>query len=145
MEAFLDQIDLRRLLTERLKNMGTITNIWKVRHLSLKGKISILKTLVLPQIQFLLAMIYVPDKILQQIEKILFAFLWNGKTAKIKKPTMIAPIIEGGMGISMIDIYSVHTATKCMWLNRLLNDTDAKWKTCMWSMLNTNPEMINKN
>ena len=60
----------------------------------------------------------------------------------MKKP-MIVPIIEGGMG--MIDIYSVHTAAKCIWLSRPLNDTDAKWKTCMWSMLNTNSEMISKN
>ena len=38
--------------SERIKNMQKLTNIWNCRNLSLKGKITILKTLVLPQIQF---------------------------------------------------------------------------------------------
>ena len=45
-------------LENRLKNMNTIINIWKSRSLSLKGKITIIKTLILPQINFLFSMIY---------------------------------------------------------------------------------------
>ena len=41
-------------LENRFKNMNTIINIWKSRSLSLKGKITIIKTLILPQINFLL-------------------------------------------------------------------------------------------
>lgn len=56
---------------------------------------------------------------------------------------MIVHIRERGMG--MIDIYSVHMAAKRMWIDRLLNHTEAKGKTCMWSMLNINIDMINTN
>ena len=84
-----------------------ITNIWYSRQLSLKGQVMILKTLVLSQIQFLLGMIYVPDKILLEIHTILFNFLWAGKPLKIKNSTIIALVNEGGLG--MIDIYAVHT------------------------------------
>ena len=73
-----------------------------------------LKTLILPQVQFLLGMIYVSEKTLMEIDKIFFKFLWNGKPAKIKETTIIAPICEGGLG--MIDIHAVHTAAKCSWL-----------------------------
>ena len=48
-------------LDERLKKLGTILNIWKSRSLSLKGKITIIKTLAIPQIQFLFNMIYIPE------------------------------------------------------------------------------------
>ena len=58
--------------SERIKNIQKLTNIWSGRLLSLKGKIMILKTLVLPQIQFLLGMIYVQEKILIEIDKIFF-------------------------------------------------------------------------
>ena len=39
---------------ERIKNIQKLTNIWSARHFSLKGKIMILKTLILTQVQFLL-------------------------------------------------------------------------------------------
>ena len=129
--------------SERIKNMKTLTNIWNCRQLSLKGKIMILKTLVLPQIQFLLGMIYVPDKILLEIDTILFNFLWTGKPSKIKKSTIIAPLAEGGLG--MIDIHAVHTAAKCSWLKRLFYQSDSKWKKSMWYMLNIDTKVLNKN
>ena len=128
---------------ERIKNIQQLTNIWSGRLLSLKGKIMILKTLVLPQIQFLLGMIYVQEKTLIEIDKIFFKFLWNGKPAKIKKTTIIAPVNEGGLG--MIDIHAVHAAAKCSWLKRLYNPIDAKWKKSMWHMLNVNENILNKN
>ena len=84
--------------------MNTITNIWRPRCLSLKGKITIIKTLIIPQIHFLFAMIYIPENILQKIDKILFDFLWSSKPAKIKRSTIIAPIEEGGLG--MVDVYT---------------------------------------
>ena len=79
--------------------MNTITNIWRSRHLSLKGKITIIKTLIVPQIHFLFAMICIPENSLQNIDKILFDFLWSSKPAKIKRNTIIAPVEEGGLGI----------------------------------------------
>ena len=50
-------------LEERIKNLSTVLNIWKSRNLSLKGKITIIKTLAIPQIQFLFNMIYIPDNV----------------------------------------------------------------------------------
>ena len=43
--------------------------------LSLKGKITIIKALVLPQILFLFNLIYVPNEILDQINKEFLNFL----------------------------------------------------------------------
>ena len=62
--------------------MNTIINIWKSRSLSLKGKITIIKTLILPQINLIFSMIHIPDQILKKIDKILFDYLWNSKPAK---------------------------------------------------------------
>ena len=97
-------------LENRLKNMNTIINIWKSRSLLLKGKITIIKTLILPQINFLFSMIHIPDQILKKLDKILFDYLWNSKPAKIKRLTIIAPVVEGGMG--MIDVYNIHHSSK---------------------------------
>ena len=45
----------------------------------------------------------------------------------------------------MVDVYSVHLASKCAWIRRLINNTKGKWKEAMWVMLNTNKVILNKN
>ena len=90
------QEEITRLnFEERLKNMETTINIWKGRNLSLKGKTVIIKTLIVPQVQFLFSMIYIDETILEKIEKLLFSYIWPGNVHKIKKNTFIAPIELG--------------------------------------------------
>jgi len=131
----------------RLKNMESMLTMWRSRNLSIKGKICIMKTSILSQIQFLFNMIYVPIETLKKIDKMLFNFLWNNKPAKIKRSTIIAPISEGGMG--MIDVYAVHDTAKVSWIRRLYNQTDAtgtsKWKNLFKMMINMNETKLNKN
>ena len=108
-------------IEDRLKSMETLINIWRSRNLSLKGKTTIIKTLILPQIQFLFSMIYIPENIIERIDKMLFNYLWDNKTPKIKKLTTIAAIEDGGIG--MIDVQEVHRAAKCGWIKRIHDNT----------------------
>ena len=112
----------KELLLERLKKLSTILKIWKSRSLSLKGKITILKTLAIPQIQFLFNMIYIPENIIKKIDNLIYNFLWNSKLPKIKKSTIIAPIPDGGL--SMVDTHSIHQSAKISWIKRLFDLTN---------------------
>ena len=123
--------------------MESIINMWKCRNLSLKGKICIIKTLILPQIQFLFSTLYIPHDYLNKIDKILFNFLWNGKISKIKRNSIISNINEGGL--NMVDVFTVHTTAKCMWIKRLLNTDNCKFKSIMFYMLGFPQHMFNKN
>ena len=127
---------------ERLKKMNTTLNIWISRNLSLLGKITIIKSLILPQISFMFALIYIPKSILEQIDKMLNNFLWNGKPAKIKKSTIIAPIEKGGL--RMPDVNAIHLASKINWYQRLNDDTNSKWKNTMLYMLNINKDLLHR-
>ena len=128
---------------ERIQKIDKLINIWKLRNLSLKGKITIIKTLLLPQIQFLFSMLYTPNNIIKQIDEKLFNFLWDNKPAKIKRDTIIAPIKDGGLG--MVDTYEVNTTAKCMWIKRLLCENQGNWKTLFRYMLNIQELELNKN
>ena len=139
-----NQEELLKLnIDERIKKLSTILNIWRSRHLSLKGKITIIKTLAIPQIQFLFNMIYIPENVIKKIDTIIYDFLWNSKPPKIKKSTIIAPINEGGLG--MVDTNSIHQSAKIGWIKRLFDPTKGKWKTLMLQMLNTTLQDLNKN
>ena len=109
---------------EKIKKMLQLTNIWKMRKLSLKGKVTIIKNLILPQIQFLFNMIYIPECVLKKIDEILFGFLWDHKPPKIKRTTIIQNIDNGGLG--MVDVYAVNKAAKCGWVKRLLDNNIKK-------------------
>ena len=102
---------------ERLNKMKVLTNIWSTRNLSLKGKVTIIKSLILSQVSFLFSVLFTPDQILNEINKILFSFLWGNKTAKVKKDTIIGNISDGGL--KMPDIISVHKTAKISWIKRL--------------------------
>ena len=139
-----ENLDTQNLnLTERLKGIVTLINIWKGRKLSLKGKVTILRTLILPQVQFLFSMITIPDSILKQLDKIFFEYLWDNKPAKIKRNTIIAPINQGGL--AMIDVYDIHSAAKCSWIRRMYDITNSKWKITFLYLLNIGKDILNKN
>ena len=59
------------------------------------------------------------NKILHEINDLLFDFLWNGKGDKIKRKVMINDLREGG--INMIDLISFNKALKTTWTNKYLD------------------------
>ena len=118
----------------RIEKIKTLLQIWSGRHLSLKGKITVLKTLVIPQISFLFSVLFVPLYILEDIDKLLLSFLWNKKTPKVKRETIIASIEDGGL--KMPDIFEINKTSKIMWIKRLSVEGTTKWKKLMLSFLN---------
>ena len=69
--------EIIELNINRITNIQTIVNIWRSKMLFLKGKITIIKTLIIPQVQFRFSMIFIPDNTLNKIDEMLFEFLWD--------------------------------------------------------------------
>ena len=93
---------------------------WKKRNLTPIGKITLIKTLVMAKLTYLL--INLPDPpatFLQEIDNLLTRFLWGGKINKIKKSTTYKSYDKGGL--KMYNIYSSLAAFKISWLKRLEN------------------------
>ena len=53
--------------------------MWRARQLTLKGKITVLKTLVLSQMYYIASILYVPDEIIDKINRMIYKFLWPKK------------------------------------------------------------------
>ena len=85
----------------RIKKINTILNIWRQRNLSLKGKITIITSLAASLLIYPCSTLVTPQSIIKEIDKMFYNFLWNGKTNKIAKNTIIRNIDEGGL--KMID------------------------------------------
>ena len=74
---------------EKLEKVKEILRCWKYRRLTLLGKITVIKALVVSQLVYLLSPLCSNYNVLNEINDLLYNFLWNGKGDKIKRKVMI--------------------------------------------------------
>ena len=117
----------------KLENMRKIMYMWMERDLSLKGKVTILKSLILPQILYVSSNLPVPEWFVNEAEHLMFRFLWDGKPDKIKRSVVINKIEDGGL--KMPDIECMIKAQKIMWATRLADNSTGSWKVYPASLL----------
>ena len=109
--------------TDRIKGLEQTLNSWEYRNLSLLGKICIVNTLGISKLIFLLSSLVSPSKKqMQQINNIIYNFIWNGKPDKIKRKVLSAPIDRGGA--KLVNVDCKNKSLKFAWIKRLTeNDT----------------------
>ena len=77
-------------------DMQRVLKIWKMRRLTLEGKIVIFKTIAISKIVFQAFITTVPKHIVNELKKIQKAFFWNNSSPKIKHETLCNDYKAGG-------------------------------------------------
>ena len=105
-------------ITEKVKN---VLEVWKLRGLSLMGKIQIVNTLIASLFVYKNAVLpKMCDTLVNGLKKIITEFVWNGKKAKIAWNTLTALKSDGGLGLA--DIACRDTAQKANWVFKLVKN-----------------------
>ena len=99
-------------------------NTWQWRNLTLYGKINIVKTIGISKLIYSASVLPVPDHYVQEIKKLIFNFIWAGKTPEIKRNTIIGEKKNGGL--KMCDFNIMEKALKITWVNRIQLKTNHK-------------------
>ena len=102
---------------ERIGKLKTVLNIWQQRTLTLKGKVVIVNSLALSQLQYLSSVLFVPGTVIDEVNNLIFKFLWP-KKAHVKKTVVTQEIHNGGL--KMPDYLCKVKASKISWVKRLL-------------------------
>ena len=121
---------------ERLKRIEQTINCWRMRNLSLIGKVCVIKTLVLPQLIYLFSVlcIRIPRSFYTELNSIFYKFIWNGGRDRVQRIVMCNDYKNAGL--KMIDPLTFATAQKMTWVKNLLDDNfDAPWKCLELSFL----------
>ena len=118
---------------DKMEKMQTLLNIWSSRQLSLKGKITVLKSLIMPHIIHIASVLFLQPNIIKDIDQMFQKFLWSNKKSMIAKNVLHQPINKGGL--KMINIDFMIRSIKIMWIKRLNNPCEAKWKHVSWNLL----------
>jgi hypothetical protein len=74
---------------ERIKNL---LDLWCLRKLTLKGKVLIVNTLIIPIMIYPCSVIHPPKWVITSFKNKILTFAWNGKPAKVKYTAMINEI-----------------------------------------------------
>ena len=118
---------------DKLTNIKKTILAWNLRNLTLDGKITVIKFLLLSKLTHLFTSLPAPPKeFLQELNTLLFRFIWNGKKDRIKRKTLIKPFAKGGR--AMIDLEIHIAALKLSWIRRQMTSLH-KWTKlfdCFW-------------
>ena len=87
--------------TSKIEKIEQILEKWNSRKLSLFGKVQIIKTFAISQFVLPATLLVVPDGIIEQIETLLYRFLW-GTRDKVRKINILKDVKHGGL--NMVDV-----------------------------------------
>ena len=94
-------------------------NSWSKRQLTPFGKITIIKSLLLPKLAHLfISLPKPPEKWMKNLEQVFFKFIWNDKTDKISRSQAVQDYPDGGL--KMVHLESYVKSLKVTWLRRIL-------------------------
>jgi hypothetical protein len=99
----IDDANREKNFKSRIEGMETLTKIWARRNLSMKGKLTIINSLLIPKLIYPCTILDVPDEIVQQASNVIRTFFWNWKRPKIKVDTLVRNIVKGGLKYPCID------------------------------------------
>ena len=111
----------------KINKIKQLLSIWKQRNLSLTGKVLIIKALAISQIIHLANLTPFPDDKISEIETILYEFIWNGQTDKVKRSLLIQSYEKGGQ--KMVNLKALITCQKLKWVKLYLNNHQCLWRS----------------
>ena len=117
-----------------VKSIFNVITLWRMRHLSLEGKITIFKSLALPKIVYLALLTIVPKSIIVELNEIQKKFLWSNKKCKIKHGTLCNDYNNGGT--RNVDFNLKVAPLKCSWIRRFYNECHHDWKIIPLNYIN---------
>ena len=117
-----------------ISNLQNVLKIWRMRNLTLEGKIIVFKTLASSKIVYLCYAPVVPKQIIEEIENIPKNFLWNHSVAKIKHSTLCNSFATGGL--KNVDINTKIASLQCSWIKQLYDDSFHEWQLIPLHLIN---------
>ena len=134
-----DARSIKENVLPKIENLKKVCATWYRRNLSLLGKITILKTFGISIFIIIIQSIGLLPKYINQINSILFRFIWKKKNDKtraverVSRKKICDKKHEGGL--CMINMECFQLSFLLDWAERLLDNTQADWKACAMESL----------
>ena len=111
---------VRETLETKITRVKNLLSIWKAHNLTIKGKITVIKSRVMPILLYVVATYPIPSEFIDRIDKLFFDFIWPNGKHHVKKKVLISSIDAGGL--NMPDFETFAKSIKLSWLNKIVID-----------------------
>ena len=115
---------------KRVNSFKKTLQIWRSRHLSMKGKKIIVNQLAVAKLCYATFIFTCPAKTLQDIQSAIGNFFWSDKKTRIDRRIIYLPVRDGGLGL--VNVQKKFQAMRLTWISQLFNPgKSGPWKTLM--------------
>ena len=118
-----------KLWSDLINKMKIRLQIWQRRNLSLVGKTYIIRSIGVSTLLYTLNVKTIEDTDKKEIEKIMWNFLWSGKTFKFNRRICTLPRRLGGL--NLVDINILEKTRRINWVIKVLKENKGE----NWSKL----------
>lgn len=105
--------------TKKFENFKSVLSLWRMRSLTLYGKVQVVRSLALSQLLYICSNLSIPKKFIENVQKEIVNFIWNGRKPKIKYQTLIGDLSEGG--VRLPDLETMIETNRVKWALKLLD------------------------
>jgi hypothetical protein len=113
---------------DKLSKIETLTKLWNLRKLTLKGKILIANTLIIPQLLYTCTVLETPSWVVEKFNKLVRNFIWDDKPPKVKNSCLINTLEEGGLKLQ--NLKTKIDSLKFKWIKKIADTNVLKpWKS----------------
>ena len=114
--------------------------MWKKRNLTVLGKITVVKTILLSKLAHLFISLPSPSKVyIKALETIFYNYIWGSKTDRVSRNQLVKDYKEGGC--RMVHIDSFIKSLKLSWIRRIFY-CEASWKSLFFAMYKTDQNKL---
>ena len=117
---------IKKNFDSKITELQSTFNLWKMRNLTIEGRIFLTKSLGISKFNHLITILPVPEDYIKRIETCFYQFVWNSKRDKVKRSILINNYAKGGL--RMPHLQSVIHKCNIRWIQKYLNDSSATWK-----------------
>lgn len=82
-----------------LTTIKTSMNIYSVRNLSLRGRVTIVNTLILSKVWYCLRLLHPTQAFLKTVQSLIYGFVWKKKVPLVAYNQLCLPVYKGGLGV----------------------------------------------
>lgn len=111
---------------EKITSIDLLIKNWKKRKLTLLCKSTIIQNVIIPKISYIASVQSISKQQIKQLEKIIYEYISDGKTDKVKRDVMIGNFIDCGLRIRDIDTHI--DMLRISWIKRIKEGEEANWK-----------------
>ena len=104
---------------KQIPKINALLSQWKKRILTPIGRVTVLKSLIIPKLNHLIISLPNPPvHYIKSLNKMFFHFIWGSNSDRVKRDILTQDQLNGGL--NMINIENFITSLKCSWIKRIM-------------------------